>query len=105
MLEEGKGYVDLQCTLPEEYFTGTSGLWRTFIDLPKKPAEDESQGVRRRRRREMTHLSLRVPVDSASTVLRLAKHGARSLSIYIKPTLKSPTEPSFRPLRRTFGRL
>ena len=105
MTEDGKGHADLQCTLTEEFFTGTSGLWRTFIDLPKTPAGHESEGVRRRRRREGTNLSLRVPADSASTVLRLTKHGARSLSIYIKPTLKSPTEPSFRPLRRTFGRL
>jgi hypothetical protein len=71
----------LQCTLTEDYFTGTSGLWRTFIDLPKKSAEDESQVVRRRRRRELTHLSLRIPVDSATKVLRLTKHGARFLSI------------------------
>jgi len=105
MTEEGKGYVDLLCTLSEDYFTGTSGLWRTFIDLPKKPAEDKSELIRRRRRREMTLLSLRVPVESATTVLILTKQGARSLSLYIKPILKGPTEPSFLPLRGTFGRL
>ena len=105
MTEGGGGYVDLQCTLTEEFFHGDSGLWRTFIDVQKKTSEHDSERVGRRRRSALTSLSLRVPVADASTVVTLTKHGARSLSIYIKPTLKSPTELSFRPLRRTFGRL
>lgn len=83
MLEDGKGHVDLLCTLTEDYFTGNSGLWRTYVDLPKIPAKDVTECVRRRRRREMTVLSLRVHVDGPSTVWRLTKHGARSPSIYI----------------------
>jgi hypothetical protein len=105
MLEAGKGHVDLLCTLTEDYFTGTSGLWRTYVDLPTVLLKYESEKVRRRRRREMTLLNLRVHVDGPSTVWRLTKHGARCSPFISNPTLKGPTEPSFRPLRRTFGRL
>ena len=68
--EGGGGYVDLRISLQENYFTGDSGIWRTYIDLPGKPDMDETECVGRRRRRENKMLSLRVKAESVKTVLR-----------------------------------
>ena len=88
--------------------TVLSGFTFCGLDLVPKTAPVLARAFLRTahlHRMTLHTLSWRVPVASASTVVILTKHGSRSLSIYIKPTLKSPTELSFRPLRRTLSRL
>ena len=101
MSQGGTGYVDLRCSLKEDYFAGDTGIWRTYIDLPDKPAKEETECVGRRRRRENKMLSLRLKAESESTVSRVKNMGSGFVPLFKTRTFTSPKEPSWQPLLRT----
>ena len=73
MTEGGTSYCDLKCSLKDEYFSGQTGFWRTYVQLEVNVTDSttkDTQLLTRRRRREHTNLKWRNQTDSPKEVYR-----------------------------------